>query len=62
MILMKCSEPLESVIAYVFFLFFFCYFQSCLVAIVVPDAEILPGLAEKLGVKGSFEELCRNQV
>lgn len=60
MILMKCSEPLESVIAYVFF--FFCYFQSCLVAIVVPDAEILPGLAEKLGVKGSFEELCRNQV
>ncbi|XP_017339716.1 long-chain-fatty-acid--CoA ligase 5 [Ictalurus punctatus] len=35
--------------------------QSCLVAIVVPDAEILPGLAEKLGVKGSFEELCRNQ-
>lgn len=45
-----------------FFYFFFCYFQSCLVAIVVPDAEILPGLAEKLGVKGSFEELCRNQV
>lgn len=38
------------------------YFQSCLVAIVVPDAEILPSLAEKLGVKGSVEELCKNQV
>lgn len=37
-------------------------FQSCLVAIVVPDAEILPSLAEKLGVKGSVEELCKNQV
>ncbi|XP_060794987.1 long-chain-fatty-acid--CoA ligase 5 isoform X3 [Neoarius graeffei] len=35
--------------------------QSCLVAIVVPDAEILPSLAEKLGVKGSLEELCKNQ-
>ncbi|XP_060713930.1 long-chain-fatty-acid--CoA ligase 5 [Tachysurus vachellii] len=35
--------------------------QSCLVAIVVPDAETLPGLAEKLGVKGSFKELCKNQ-
>ncbi|XP_062859103.1 long-chain-fatty-acid--CoA ligase 5 [Trichomycterus rosablanca] len=35
--------------------------QSCLVAVVVPDAEVLPGLAEKLGVKGSFEELCKNQ-
>lgn len=31
-------------------------------AIVVPDAEILPGLAVKLGVKGSLEELCKNQV
>ncbi|XP_058262007.1 long-chain-fatty-acid--CoA ligase 5 isoform X3 [Hemibagrus wyckioides] len=35
--------------------------QSCLVAIVVPDAETLPSLAEKLGVKGSFEQLCKNQ-
>ncbi|TSK14763.1 Long-chain-fatty-acid--CoA ligase 5 [Bagarius yarrelli] len=35
--------------------------QSCLVAIVVPDAETVPGLAEKLGVKGSFEELCKSQ-
>ncbi|KTF85170.1 hypothetical protein cypCar_00043477 [Cyprinus carpio] len=36
--------------------------QSSLVAIVVPDLEILPGFAEKLGVKGSLEELCKNQV
>uniref|UniRef100_A0A8C1A4D1 Long-chain-fatty-acid--CoA ligase n=1 Tax=Cyprinus carpio carpio TaxID=630221 RepID=A0A8C1A4D1_CYPCA len=36
--------------------------QSSLVAIVVPDPEVLPGFAEKLGVKGSLEELCRNQV
>lgn len=36
--------------------------QSCLVAVVVPDAEVLPGLAEKLRVKGSFVELCKNQV
>uniref|UniRef100_A0A671LRI1 Arachidonate--CoA ligase n=1 Tax=Sinocyclocheilus anshuiensis TaxID=1608454 RepID=A0A671LRI1_9TELE len=35
--------------------------QSSLVAIVVPDSEVLPGFAEKLGVKGSLEELCRNQ-
>ncbi|XDV44311.1 hypothetical protein PO909_012611 [Leuciscus waleckii] len=35
--------------------------QSSLVAIVVPDPEILPGFAEKLGVKGSLEELCKNQ-
>uniref|UniRef100_A0A8C1RJT5 Arachidonate--CoA ligase n=1 Tax=Cyprinus carpio TaxID=7962 RepID=A0A8C1RJT5_CYPCA len=35
--------------------------QSSLVAIVVPDLEVLPGFAEKLGVKGSLEELCKNQ-
>uniref|UniRef100_A0A673MQF5 Acyl-CoA synthetase long chain family member 5 n=1 Tax=Sinocyclocheilus rhinocerous TaxID=307959 RepID=A0A673MQF5_9TELE len=35
--------------------------QSSLVAIVVPDPEVLPGFAEILGVKGSLEELCRNQ-
>ncbi|XP_030629483.1 long-chain-fatty-acid--CoA ligase 5 isoform X1 [Chanos chanos] len=35
--------------------------QSCLVGIVVPDAEVLPGFAENLGVKGSLEELCKNQ-
>ncbi|KAM6897660.1 long-chain-fatty-acid--CoA ligase 5 [Xenentodon cancila] len=34
--------------------------QSCLVAIVVPDAEVLPGFAKKLGIQGSIEELCKN--
>uniref|UniRef100_A0A8B9JWC3 Arachidonate--CoA ligase n=1 Tax=Astyanax mexicanus TaxID=7994 RepID=A0A8B9JWC3_ASTMX len=35
--------------------------QSSLVAIVVPDPEVLPGYAEKLSLKGSMEELCKNQ-
>ncbi|XP_026882034.2 long-chain-fatty-acid--CoA ligase 5 [Electrophorus electricus] len=35
--------------------------QSCLVAIIVPDPEVLPAWAEKLGVKGSLQELCKNQ-
>ncbi|XP_066519609.1 long-chain-fatty-acid--CoA ligase 5 [Hoplias malabaricus] len=35
--------------------------QSSLVGIVVPDSEVLPSFAEKLGVKGSLEELCKNQ-
>ncbi|XP_034050388.1 long-chain-fatty-acid--CoA ligase 5-like [Thalassophryne amazonica] len=34
--------------------------QSSLVAVVVPDPEILPGFAKKLGLKGSIEELCKN--
>ncbi|XP_032922218.1 long-chain-fatty-acid--CoA ligase 5 isoform X2 [Catharus ustulatus] len=36
--------------------------RSFLVGIVVPDAEMLPEFAGKLGVKGSFEELCKNPV
>ncbi|XP_076153364.1 long-chain-fatty-acid--CoA ligase 5 isoform X2 [Alosa pseudoharengus] len=36
--------------------------QSCLVGVVVPDPEVLPGFAEKLGVSGSLEDLCKNQV
>uniref|UniRef100_A0A8C6XFV3 Long-chain-fatty-acid--CoA ligase n=1 Tax=Naja naja TaxID=35670 RepID=A0A8C6XFV3_NAJNA len=36
--------------------------QSFLVGIVVPDEETLPALAENLGVKGSFEDLCKNSV
>lgn len=36
--------------------------RSSLVAVVVPDAESLPSFAAKLGVKGSFEELCQNQA
>ncbi|CAL9699459.1 unnamed protein product [Knipowitschia caucasica] len=35
--------------------------QSCLVAVVVPDAEILPGFAENLGVKGDLENMCKNK-
>uniref|UniRef100_A0A8C7M8M2 Arachidonate--CoA ligase n=1 Tax=Oncorhynchus kisutch TaxID=8019 RepID=A0A8C7M8M2_ONCKI len=33
--------------------------QASLVAIVVPDPEVLPGFAQKLGVQGSHEELCK---
>ncbi|XP_072312401.1 long-chain-fatty-acid--CoA ligase 5 [Eucyclogobius newberryi] len=35
--------------------------QSCLVAVVVPDAEILPSFAENLGIKDSIENLCKNK-
>ncbi|XP_034564345.1 long-chain-fatty-acid--CoA ligase 5 [Notolabrus celidotus] len=34
--------------------------QSCLVAVVVPDPEVLPGFAQSLGCHGSIEELCKN--
>uniref|UniRef100_A0A0B7BI38 Long-chain-fatty-acid--CoA ligase n=1 Tax=Arion vulgaris TaxID=1028688 RepID=A0A0B7BI38_9EUPU len=34
--------------------------QASLVAIVVPDPETLPGLASKLGAKGSITELAEN--
>lgn len=34
--------------------------QSCLIAIVVPDPEVLPGLAKNLGRQDSVEELCKN--
>ncbi|NXQ52257.1 ACSL5 ligase, partial [Anthoscopus minutus] len=36
--------------------------RSFLIGIVVPDAEMLPEFAAKLGVKGSFEELCKNSA
>lgn len=36
--------------------------QSFLIGIVVPDPDSLPSFAAKIGVKGSFEELCQNQV
>ncbi|KAK2820668.1 hypothetical protein Q5P01_023627 [Channa striata] len=35
--------------------------QSSLVAIVVPDPEVLPGLAKSMGCQGSIEELCKNK-
>uniref|UniRef100_A0A8D0A574 Long-chain-fatty-acid--CoA ligase n=1 Tax=Sander lucioperca TaxID=283035 RepID=A0A8D0A574_SANLU len=34
--------------------------QSCLIAIIVPDPDVLPGFAKNLGCQGSFEELCKN--
>ncbi|NXW55993.1 ACSL5 ligase, partial [Eurystomus gularis] len=34
--------------------------RSFLVGIVVPDPETLPEFASKLGVKGSYEEVCKN--
>ncbi|KAM4667687.1 long-chain-fatty-acid--CoA ligase 5 [Amazona ochrocephala] len=34
--------------------------RSFLIGIVVPDPETLPEFATKLGVKGSYEDLCRN--
>ncbi|CAK6965008.1 long-chain-fatty-acid--CoA ligase 5 [Scomber scombrus] len=36
--------------------------QSCLVAIVVPDPEVLPGLAKSLSCQGSIEDLCKNMA
>lgn len=36
--------------------------RSSLVAVVVPDPDVFPSFAAKLGVKGSLEELCQNQV
>ncbi|XP_003223478.1 long-chain-fatty-acid--CoA ligase 5 [Anolis carolinensis] len=34
--------------------------QSFLVGVVVPDPETLPEFAGKLGINGSYEELCKN--
>ncbi|KFP34447.1 Long-chain-fatty-acid--CoA ligase 5 [Colius striatus] len=34
--------------------------RSCLVGIVVPDPETLPEFAAKLGIKGSYEDVCKN--
>ncbi|NWH80480.1 ACSL5 ligase, partial [Piaya cayana] len=34
--------------------------RSFLIGIVVPDPETLPEFAAKLGIKGSYEELCKN--
>lgn len=34
--------------------------KASLVGIVVPDSEALPDFAAKLGIKGSYEELCKH--
>ncbi|NP_001166574.1 long-chain-fatty-acid--CoA ligase 5 [Cavia porcellus] len=36
--------------------------RSSLVGVVVPDPDVLPSFAAKLGVKGSLEELCQSKV
>ncbi|XP_076151100.1 long-chain-fatty-acid--CoA ligase 1a isoform X1 [Alosa pseudoharengus] len=35
--------------------------QACLVGVVVPDADFLPGWAKKRGIEGSYTELCKNK-
>nr|XP_061787619.1 long-chain-fatty-acid--CoA ligase 5-like [Nerophis lumbriciformis]XP_061787620.1 long-chain-fatty-acid--CoA ligase 5-like [Nerophis lumbriciformis] len=35
--------------------------QAFLVAVVVPDPEVLPSFAQNLGCQGSMEELCSNK-
>uniref|UniRef100_A0A8B9L8I2 long-chain-fatty-acid--CoA ligase n=1 Tax=Astyanax mexicanus TaxID=7994 RepID=A0A8B9L8I2_ASTMX len=34
--------------------------HACLVAIVVPDPEVMPSWARKKGLDGSYEDLCKN--
>ncbi|XP_047463768.1 long-chain-fatty-acid--CoA ligase 6 isoform X1 [Mugil cephalus] len=34
--------------------------QSCLVGIVVPDAEVMPEWAKKKGILGTYKDLCKN--
>uniref|UniRef100_A0A8B9VYM3 Arachidonate--CoA ligase n=1 Tax=Anas zonorhyncha TaxID=75864 RepID=A0A8B9VYM3_9AVES len=36
--------------------------RSCLIGIVVPDHETLPEFAAKLGIKGSYEDICKNSA
>ncbi|XP_059676850.1 long-chain-fatty-acid--CoA ligase 5 isoform X2 [Gavia stellata] len=36
--------------------------RSFLIGIVVPDPETLPEFAAKLGIKGSYEDVCKNPV
>ncbi|XP_007939744.1 long-chain-fatty-acid--CoA ligase 5 [Orycteropus afer afer] len=36
--------------------------RSSLVGIVVPDPDVFPSFAAKLGIKGSLEELCQNEI
>ncbi|NXX15924.1 ACSL5 ligase, partial [Podargus strigoides] len=36
--------------------------RSFLIGIVVPDPETLPEFAAKLGIKGSYEDVCRNSA
>ncbi|KAK2908702.1 hypothetical protein Q8A67_004539 [Cirrhinus molitorella] len=35
--------------------------QACLVGIVVPDPDFLPGWAKKRGIEGSYTDMCKNR-
>lgn len=45
-----------------FFLSLSLPLQAFLVGIVVPDAEVMPGWAQKKGFQGSYAQLCKNVV
>ncbi|CAL1273035.1 unnamed protein product [Larinioides sclopetarius] len=36
--------------------------QSCLVAVIVPDKEVLTSWCKEKGIEGTWEEICRNKV
>uniref|UniRef100_F6YMF2 Long-chain-fatty-acid--CoA ligase n=1 Tax=Xenopus tropicalis TaxID=8364 RepID=F6YMF2_XENTR len=36
--------------------------KSCLVGIIIPDPEVLPDFAAKLGLKASYDDLCANKA
>uniref|UniRef100_A0A673FSI7 Long-chain-fatty-acid--CoA ligase n=1 Tax=Sinocyclocheilus rhinocerous TaxID=307959 RepID=A0A673FSI7_9TELE len=36
--------------------------QACLVGILVPDPDFLPGWAKKRGIEGSYTEMCKSKV
>ena len=50
----------ESVIVFLSFLRFFL--QTCTVAIVCPDQDVLVPWAKKNGIDGEMEDLCNNEV
>ncbi|XP_043098983.1 long-chain-fatty-acid--CoA ligase 1a isoform X2 [Puntigrus tetrazona] len=35
--------------------------QACLVGVVVPDPDFLPGWAKKRGIEGSYTEMCKSR-
>lgn len=35
--------------------------QACLVGVVVPDPDFLPGWAKKRGIEGSFNDMCKSK-
>lgn len=41
-------------------MFFFLIFQSCIIAIVVPDVDVIKCWAQENGIPGTFSVLCNN--